>query len=100
MRPDGGVMVKVCGLTVPSEAAECARLGVWGIGVVFAAGSPRRVDVEQAAAVCGAVPEGVAKVGVFVATAPAAMADAARRDDTEAMLDEVLARAASARLAP
>lgn len=79
MPPDGGVMVKVCGLTVPSEAAECARLGVWGIGVVFAAASPRRVDPEQAAAVCAAVPAGVAKVGVFVATAPDVMAETARR---------------------
>ena len=72
-------MVKVCGLTVPSEAAECARLGVWGIGVVFAAGSPRRVDVEGAAAVFAAVPDGVAKVGVFVSTPPDVMAEAARR---------------------
>ncbi|HET6691193.1 MAG TPA: phosphoribosylanthranilate isomerase [Miltoncostaeaceae bacterium] len=79
MSPDGGVRVKVCGLTVPSEAAECARLGVWGVGVVFAAGSPRRVDVERAAAVCAAVPGGVAKVGVFVASAPDVMAETARR---------------------
>ena len=79
MRPDGGVMVKVCGLTVPSEAAACARLGVWGIGVVFAAGSPRQVGVGEAAAVCAAVPEGVARVGVFVATAPGVMAETARR---------------------
>ena len=78
MRPDGGVMVKVCGLTVPSEAAECARLGVWGIGVVFAAGSPRRVDAERAAAVFALVPDGIAKVGVFVGTAPGTMADVAR----------------------
>jgi phosphoribosylanthranilate isomerase len=78
MWPDGGVRVKVCGLTVPSEAAACAALGVWGIGVVFAAGSPRRVDVARAAAVCAAVPEGVARVGVFVGAAPGTMAEAAR----------------------
>ena len=80
MWPEAGrVAVKVCGLTVPSEAAACARLGVWGIGVVFAEGSPRRVGVEQAAAVCAAVPDGVARVGVFVDASPAEMADAARR---------------------
>lgn len=79
MRPDGGVRVKVCGLTVPSEAAECARLGAWAIGVVFAAGSPRQVGVEQAGEVCAAVPDGVARVGVFVATAPAMIAETARR---------------------
>jgi phosphoribosylanthranilate isomerase len=100
MRPDGGVMVKVCGLTVPSEAAECARLGVWGIGVVFAAGSPRRVDAEQAAAVCAAVPDGVAKVGVFVATAPDVMAETARRAGLTHLqvhgdIDPAQARAAS-----
>jgi phosphoribosylanthranilate isomerase len=72
-------MVKVCGLTVPSEAAECARLGAWGIGVVFAAGSPRQVGVEQAAEICAAIPGGVARVGVFVATAPRVMAETARR---------------------
>lgn len=73
-----GVLVKVCGLTVPEEARACAALGVWGIGVVLAAGSPRRVDVAGAAAVMAAVPQGVARVGVFVGAGPAAMAEAAR----------------------
>ena len=75
----GRVAVKVCGLTTPEDAAVCARLGVWGIGVVFAPGSSRRVGVEQAAAVCAAIPEGVARVGVFVGASPAEMAAIARR---------------------
>jgi phosphoribosylanthranilate isomerase len=80
MLPEGGrVAVKVCGLTTPEDAAACARLGVWGIGVVFAAGSPRRVGAEEAAAVCAAIPEGVARVGVFVDASPAEMAAMARR---------------------
>ena len=78
LREGGRVAVKVCGLTTPEDAAGCARLGVWGIGVVFAAGSPRRVGVEQAAAVCAAIPEGVARVGVFVGASPAEMAAIAR----------------------
>jgi phosphoribosylanthranilate isomerase len=65
MWPEGpGVAVKVCGLTVPEEAAACARLGLWGIGVVLA-DSPRRVDPATAAEVLAAVPDGVARVGVF-----------------------------------
>jgi phosphoribosylanthranilate isomerase len=80
MWPEAGrVAVKVCGLTVPEEAAACARLGVWGIGVVFAEASSRRVGVEQAATVLAVVPDGVARVGVFVGASPAEMADTARR---------------------
>lgn len=58
--------VKVCGLTDPTEAAACADLGVWAIGLVFAPESPRRVDVQQARAVCKAIPARVRRVGVFV----------------------------------
>ena len=44
MWPEGSLPgVKVCGLTVAAEAEACAALGVWGVGVVLAAGSPRRV---------------------------------------------------------
>lgn len=79
MWPDGGpVRVKICGLTVPREAAACARLGAWGIGVVLASGSPRQVDADTAARVLAAVPDGVARVGVFVGAAPEEMAAVAR----------------------
>jgi phosphoribosylanthranilate isomerase len=63
-------LIKICGLTAPDEAAACAALGVWAIGVVFAAESPRRVDVERARAVLGALPPATARVGVFVGSAP------------------------------
>jgi phosphoribosylanthranilate isomerase len=80
MWPDPGrVAVKVCGLTRPDEAAACAALGVWGIGLVFAERSPRRVDVETAAAVAAAVPRSVARVGVFVGATADEMAATARR---------------------
>ncbi len=72
------VRVKVCGLTVPEEARACAELGAWGIGVVFAAESPRRIDAARAAEVMAAVPAGVARVGVFVGASPAEMASVAR----------------------
>lgn len=70
--------VKVCGVTTPEDAAACADLGVWGIGVVFAPGSPRRVGWREAAVVCDAVPDDVARVGVFVGSTAREMADMAR----------------------
>lgn len=79
MWPEGPVpAVKVCGLTTPADARAVAALGVWGIGVVFAAGSPRRVDAATAAAVLAAVPAGVQRVGVFVGASADEMAATAR----------------------
>jgi phosphoribosylanthranilate isomerase len=78
MPADAPVAVKVCGLTVPEEARACAELGVWGIGVVLAPESPRRVDAARAAQVMAAVPDGVARVGVFVAAPVEEMAAVAR----------------------
>ncbi len=76
MWPDAATApgVKVCGLTRPEDAEAAARLGAWGIGVVLAEASPRRVDAAGAAAVCAAVPSGVARVGVFVDASPAEVA--------------------------
>lgn len=68
--------VKVCGLTDPAEAAACAKLGIWAIGVVFAPESPRRVDLTQAKAVCHALPKRVRRVGVFVNPDPDEVAEA------------------------
>ncbi|HJZ61109.1 MAG TPA: phosphoribosylanthranilate isomerase [Miltoncostaeaceae bacterium] len=58
--------VKVCGLTVPEEAAACAAAGAWAVGVVFFEGSPRRVAPEAAGAILEALPPEVERVGVFV----------------------------------
>lgn len=79
MTSEAPVRVKVCGLTVPEEALACAELGVWGIGVVFAATSPRRVDAARAAEVLAGLPAGVARVGVFVAAPARDMAAVAER---------------------
>ncbi len=59
------MFIKVCGITRLEDALEAARLGFDAIGLVFAE-SPRRVDPEQARAICGSAPAGLVKVGVFV----------------------------------
>jgi len=71
--------VKICGLTDPDEAAACANLDVWAIGLVFAEASPRHVSGDRAAAVAGALPDGVARVGVFVDPTMAALVEEADR---------------------
>lgn len=72
------VRVKVCGLTVPREAAACAELGAWAVGVVFAPESTRRVDVATAAEVLAALPGHVRRVGVFVDATVGELVEAAR----------------------
>jgi phosphoribosylanthranilate isomerase len=75
----GAVAVKVCGITRPEDAVACAGLGVWGIGMVFAEGSPRRVGERLATRIASALPATVARVGVFVDASPREMAGVARR---------------------
>lgn len=70
-------LVKVCGLTDPAEAAACAELGAWAIGLVFAPESPRVVSVERALAVVQAVPDTVRRFGVFVRLDPVDAAEIA-----------------------
>jgi len=59
------VRVKICGVRTPEEARLAERCGADAVGVVFA-GSRRRVTVDQARAVAGAVGPLVTVVGVFV----------------------------------
>ena len=58
--------VKICGLTHPHEAAQCARLGADAIGLVFFPKSPRNVTPDQAREIVHVLPETVAAAGVFV----------------------------------
>ena len=58
--------VKICGLTQPRQARDCADLGADAIGLVFFPKSPRNVTVEQARTIVAALPPTVAAVGVFV----------------------------------
>ncbi len=57
--------LKVCGITDAAFAVEAARRGVDYLGLIFAAGSPRRVTPEQAREIVSAA-GGVRFVGVFV----------------------------------
>jgi phosphoribosylanthranilate isomerase len=58
------VRVKICGLTRPEDAAAAAELGADLLGMVFAAASPRRLDLARAAEIARAS-EGAVRVGVF-----------------------------------
>lgn len=58
--------VKICGLTRPEEAAQCAAAGADAIGLVFFTPSPRNVTRRQARSVVDLLPQSVAAVGVFV----------------------------------
>jgi phosphoribosylanthranilate isomerase len=58
--------VKICGITRADDALEAAALGVDAIGLVFYAGSPRYVDIEQAAEICRQLPAFVTAVALFL----------------------------------
>jgi phosphoribosylanthranilate isomerase len=72
--------VKICGITNTEDAQAAVDLGAWAIGMIFYEGSPRRCDVEEAAAIAAALRRKVELVGVFV-NAPL--------DDVMAVLDSV-----------
>ena len=63
-------LVKICGITDPGDARAAADAGADAIGCIFAE-SPRRVGVEEAHRISVALPENVARVGVFVDEDPA-----------------------------
>ena len=68
--------VKVCGLTRPEDARAAWETGAsWG-GIVFAPGSPRRIDISQARAIRAAAP--LLWAGVFVDAPPGLIAEIAR----------------------
>ncbi len=60
------VRIKICGLTRVEDARVAGDLGIEAAGLVLWAGSPRAVTLEQAAAVCAALPPWTMRVGVFV----------------------------------
>jgi phosphoribosylanthranilate isomerase len=62
--------VKICGIRKPLHAKVAAEAGADAVGLVFFAGSPRCLSVDQALAVAKALPPFVAAVGLFV-NAPA-----------------------------
>lgn len=64
------IAIKICGITRAADAAEAGRLGADAVGLMFAPGSPRLLDVARARAVLAAVPPFVTAVGVFMDNEP------------------------------
>jgi phosphoribosylanthranilate isomerase len=60
------VRVKICGITRPDDAELAVSLGAWAIGLIFHADSPRKVDLDTAAAIGAEFKRQVEVVGVFV----------------------------------
>ena len=60
------LLVKICGVTTPEDAAMIVAAGADAVGVNLWPGSKRHVTVDAAREVLAAVPAGVLKVGVFV----------------------------------
>jgi len=77
-RAEDRVWIKVCGLTRPEDAVAAEEAGADALGVIFAAGSRRRVDVAQARRVLAPVGPFVARVGVFVDASVGEVLDAVR----------------------
>ncbi|MCW8957204.1 MAG: phosphoribosylanthranilate isomerase [Gammaproteobacteria bacterium] len=67
--------VKICGITRPEDALAAARLGVDAIGLVFYENSPRHLSIEQAQAVCQALPGFVTVVSLFLNPEPELVKD-------------------------
>jgi phosphoribosylanthranilate isomerase len=57
--------IKICGIRSLPDALWAIQAGAWAVGFIFAP-SPRRIGLEQAAAIIRALPAAVHKVGVFV----------------------------------
>jgi phosphoribosylanthranilate isomerase len=60
------ILIKICGVTTPEDAAFAAAAGADAIGINFWPGSRRYVPPSAARAIVEAIPAGVLKVGVFV----------------------------------
>lgn len=58
--------VKICGITRPEDGRAAAQAGADAIGLVFYANSPRYVALQQAQAICRALPPFVSVVALFV----------------------------------
>ena len=70
--------IKFCGLTRPQDVRLAVELGVDYVGLVFAAGSPRRLLHEAARSLRALVPEEIAVVALVMDSA---------RDEVETIID-------------
>jgi indole-3-glycerol phosphate synthase/phosphoribosylanthranilate isomerase len=71
---EGTGRVKVCGIRDAVTARLCAKLGFGAVGAVFYPRSPRAVTAAQAHEMFTGLPDGMARVGVFVDMPADAMA--------------------------
>jgi phosphoribosylanthranilate isomerase len=60
------VRVKICGITRREDAELAVELGAWAIGLIFHEPSPRRADLQAAAAIGAEFRRQAEVVGVFV----------------------------------
>jgi phosphoribosylanthranilate isomerase len=60
------MFVKICGITIASDAHAAVDFGASAVGFIFWPGSPRFISAADAAAIAKGLPKEVAKVGVFV----------------------------------
>jgi phosphoribosylanthranilate isomerase len=58
--------VKTCGITNLDDAARCAELGAWAIGLIFWPDSPRACAIEDAEQIGATLHRRVEVAGVFV----------------------------------
>ena len=65
-RTEGGVFLKVCGITRMGDALHAVEHGASALGFVFWTRSPRYVRPEVAAEIISGLPPSVTTVGVFV----------------------------------
>jgi phosphoribosylanthranilate isomerase len=75
--------VKICGITRVEDGVAAAREGADAIGLVFWAGTPRHISLEQAREIAAGLPAFVTVVGLFVDPEP----DAVRVALTDVPLD-------------
>ena len=63
--------VKICGISDAGFAAAAERFGADYLGLIFAAGSPRQIDVERAKAIVAGLSGRAKVVGVFTGASAA-----------------------------
>lgn len=62
--------IKICGITRIEDARTAVDAGAHALGFVFFSGSPRNVNVQEAAVIVRELPPFVTSVGLFVNAAP------------------------------